>query len=188
MNNFWAYIFLILFAGSTDYLQSQTTNFTITPSNVGFIQKGTTIGEVLSMYPTDLIQKKIGVDEFGEPYYDDYEIYDSTGTHLLTLTPERQNKMSSKVNRVLIVDSSFRTENDIGINSTYSDLIKFSSISDYQPTMDHIVLIVNSLNTSFSISKKDLEPGWWNEEKKDINPTKIPGHSKLLNVVVWWEN
>lgn len=188
MKIIWTYIFLAILVGNPDFLQAQTSNHTITPSSVWVFQKGATIGEVLSMYPADLIHKTIGTDEFGEPYYDNYEIYDSTGTHLLTLTPERQNKMTSKINRVLIVDSRFRTENGIGINSTYSDLLNFCTVTDYQPTIERIVLIVDSLNASFSISKKDLKPGWWDENEKDINPSKVPGDSKILGLTVWWKN
>ncbi len=171
-----------------NFIQAQTSNYSITPSSVWIFEKGITIGEVLSIYPSDLIKKKIGTDEFGEPYYDDYEIYDSTNTHLLTLTPKRQNRMSSNIDRVMIVDNRFRTNDGVGMNSTYADLLKFSTVNDYQPDMNHIVLVVDSLNSSFSISKKGLDPGWWDEKKEDIDPSKIPTHSKLVDVVVWWKN
>lgn len=96
--------------------------------------------------------------------------------------------MSSKINRVWVIDSRFRTENGIRIKPTYSDLLKICTVTDYQPTMEQIVLIVDSLNASFSISKKNLEPSWWDENKKDINPSKIPGDSKILGLTVWWKN
>ena len=165
---------------------SQEETYLITPSKVGLISKGMTVSNIVEVIPENQIQKKIGYGEFPDDTYDDYEVYDSLGNHILTVTPKTQNDSTSKINRILIVSPRCRTKEGIDLNSTYSELLKSYSVDEYSPDMEHVVLTVNSLNAWFSIKKTELEADWWNEEKKEVDITKIPPESRFESISIWW--
>ncbi len=162
-------------------------SFLITENSVGIFNKGMTISKVIQLIPEKQIKKKIGYGEFEEDTYDDYEIYDEYNRHLVTLTPLIQNNLNSTINRILIIDHRFKTESGISVNSTYSELLKLFKVSDYSPDIKHVVLSVGQLGAWFSIRKTELEQGWWNEESKKINKSKIPSDSHFDSFVIWWK-
>ena len=170
----------------TGITKSQEKTYLIAPNRVGVISKGMTVNDVIKVIPKDQIQKKIGYGEFLNDTYDDYEIYDSLGNHILTITPKTQSDSSSKINRVLIVSSRCQTKEGIGLNSTYSELLKSYPVEDYAPDMEHVVLTVDSLNARFSIKKTELETNWWNKERKEIDINKIPSESRFDSISIWW--
>lgn len=165
---------------------SQVDSFLITPTHVGLFNKGMTIQEAMSLFPKQQVVQKRGYGEFEDDIYYDYQFYDPQNNHLLTLTPTMSMDMKQKINRVLIIDSRFRTNKKISLKSTYADLKKQYEVINYSPDMDHIVLTVDELNAWLSISKDYLEKGWWNEKEKKINPDKIPADAKFDSFVIWW--
>lgn len=162
-------------------------SFLITENSVGIFKRGMTINEVIEIIPEKQIKKKIGFGEFQDDTYDDYEIYDSKNTHLLTITPKIQYDLNSTINRVKIVDSRFKTESGIGIESTYDELLHEFEISDYSPDIEHIVLNVQQLNVWLSIKKTELNQEWWNEKTKKIDISKIPGDAQFDSFITWWK-
>ncbi|MGB3851898.1 MAG: hypothetical protein WA958_18155 [Tunicatimonas sp.] len=169
-----------------DITKTQEKSYLITSDQVGLFTRQMTIGEIIKLLPKNQVQKKIGYGEFPDDTYDDYEIYDNVGSHLLTVTPKIQNDLTSKINRVLIVSPQYQTKEGIGLNSTYSDLLASYSIKDYAPTIKHITLTVDSLNAWFNVSKAELEAGWWDEEKKEVDRTKISPDAVFDSIAIWW--
>lgn len=54
------------------------------------------------------------------------------------------------------------------------------------PDLEHIVLSVGQIGAWFSINKSELEEGWWDEEEKKIDKTKIPAGSRFDSFIIWW--
>lgn len=160
-------------------------NFHISENRVGIFSKGMTIADLYNTIPKEQIKKKVGYGEFADDTYDDYEIYDSDGKKLLIVTPEQNGNTASKINRVSIVDSRFKTTEKIGLGSTFGALAKNYTMDDISPIMDHILLEIGHINARFTINKTELKDGWWNEKRIDIS--KIPDTAKFDEIVIWWD-
>lgn len=160
-------------------------NFHISENRVGIFSKGMTINDVYNSIPKEQIKKTVGYGEFADDTYDDYEIYDSNGKKILILTPKQNGNTNSKIYRISILDSRFRTTEKIGLNSTFGDLKQYYVTDKISPDMEHIILDVNHINAWFSIKKSELEQGWWNGN--GIDKTKIPDNAKFDGITIWWK-
>ncbi|WP_072965179.1 hypothetical protein [Flavobacterium aquidurense] len=72
-------------------------DFLVTENNVGVFKKGMTVKEVLDIVPKVHIKKVVDKDNY-ENSYDDYQYFDTSKTHLLTLTPTIRDDIQSKIN------------------------------------------------------------------------------------------
>ncbi|WP_282074098.1 hypothetical protein [Polaribacter atrinae] len=160
-------------------------NFHISANRVGIFSKGMTINDVYNSIPKKQIKKTVGYGEFADDTYDDYEIYDSNMKKILVLTPKQNGNTNSKINRISVLDSRFRTTEKIGLNSTFGDLKQYYATDKISPDMEHIVLDVNHINAWFSIKKSELDEGWWNGN--GIDKTKIPDNAKFDGITIWWK-
>ena len=161
-------------------------DFLVTENNVGVFKKGMSVKDVLDIIPKVQINKVVDKDDY-ENSYDDYQYFDTNKTHLLTLTPTIQDDIQSKINRILILDNRFKTNKNIGLGSTYADLKNNYTITDIEPDLEHIVLTIGELNAWFSINKKQLLDNWWDENKKQIDVSKIPDTATFDTFVIWWK-
>ncbi len=158
----------------------------ITKNSIGVFNDKNTIWEVLQTLPNTQINKKIGKGEFADDIYDDYEIYNNYNKLLFTITPKDTAKVDEKINRVLVNSPFFKTEKGINKNSTYKNIKETYTITKIEPTREHIVLILDEINASFTISKTKLKKGWWNDKTKTINENKIPLNAQIDDFVLWW--
>ncbi len=164
-----------------DYIKN-----TITADNIGIVTTSTTIEDILHTIPLTQLHKKIGRGEFADDIYDDYEIWTRNNQHLFTLTPKKAGDSQQKVERVLIQSPFFKTARGIHCNSTYQDIDNAYTITEILPDMEHIIVIVDEINASFSIPKTELPEGWWNDTAKTVNRNKIPADAQIDNFVLWW--
>jgi len=169
-------------AGSYEF-----SDFTVTSSSVGPIKKGMTISDVMNILPKSQIKKVIGYGEFLEDEYDDFEVYDLLGKHILTITPHGRNNLNSKINRIHILDSRFQTETKLGLGSTYQSIKKNYPILKAQPAMDVIVLSIDEINAWMSIKKNLLTKGWYDQDNNKVNLSKIPPEATTSLFVIWWK-
>lgn len=165
---------------------TEKADFLVTENNVSVFKKGMSVKDVLDIIPKVQIKKVVDKDDY-ENSYDDYQYFDTNKTHLLTLTPTIQDDIQSKINRILILDNRFKTNKNIGLGSTYADLKNNYKITDIAPDLEHIVLTVGELNAWFSINKKQLLENWWDENKKQIDISKIPDTATFDTFVIWWK-
>ncbi|MCG8220938.1 copper resistance protein NlpE N-terminal domain-containing protein [Tenacibaculum finnmarkense genomovar finnmarkense] len=184
--NFEDRFYMMRYCGGGGSLAGKYLKNTVTASSIGGFNKQNTIMEVLQILPNVQIQKKIGKGEFAEDVYDDYEIYNHNNQLLFSLTPKNTGDVHQKINRVLINSPFFKTEKGINTNSTYGDIKNAYTVNKIEPTREHIFLIVDELNASFSISKNKLKKDWWNDKTKTVNENKILLNTQIDNIVLWW--
>ncbi len=165
---------------------ADNADFLVTENSVGVLKNGMTVKDVLDITPKTQIIKVVDKDDY-ENSYDDYQYFDKNNNHLLTLTPTIQDDTQSKINRILILDKRFKTNKNIGLGSTYFDLKSNYKITDIAPDLEHIVLTVGELNAWFSINKNQLLDNWWDENKKQIDSSKIPNTATFDTFVIWWK-
>ena len=161
--------------------------FLVTSNQVGMLNKGMTIQDVMKIVPEKQIKKVVGYGEFGDPEYDDYEIYSAKGKHLLTITPFGINDLTKRINRVLIIDKRFKTTSGIGIGSSYIQIKEAYPNLTVSPDMDVIDLDITELNAWMSINKKLLPTDWWDNKNKRVDLKKIPLDAVTSTFIIWWK-
>ncbi len=159
---------------------------TIAAGRLGVFTSTTTIAEVLQALPLAQIEKKVGRGEFKDDLYDDYQIYTRDNRHLLTLTPKETGSVQQKIDRVLVKSPFFATAKGIHCGSTYHDIKKAYTITRVEPTREHIVLVVDEIQASFTIPKTVLRKGWWNARTKTVDQSKIPDDAQVESFILWW--
>ena len=103
----WILLFFAILTISCAYKPVDNTDFLVTENSVGIFKKGMTVKDVLDIVPKTQILKVVDKDDY-ENSYDDYQYFDKSKTHLLTLTPTMQDDTQSKINRILILDKRFK--------------------------------------------------------------------------------
>ncbi len=177
---------MMLYCGGGSSLAGKYIKNSITDKNIGIFNTSTTIKEVLHTLPLTQIHKKTGTGEFKDDVYDDYEIYTHNNEHLFTLTPKDTGRIEQKINRVLVKSPFLKTEKGIHCKSTYKEIKNAYTINKIVPVREHILLIVDDINANFSISKKKLRKGWWNNKTKTVNANKIPSNATIDTFILWW--
>lgn len=179
-------LFFALLTISCAYMPVDNLDFLVTENSVGIFKNGMTVEGVLNIVPKAQIKKVVDKDGY-ENSYDDYLYFDKSKIHLLTLTTTLQDNSQSKINRILILDKRFKTHKKIGLGSTYSELKKNYKITDIGSDLEHIVVTVEELNAWFTINKNQLLDNWWDENKKQIDSSKIPDAATFDTFVIWWK-
>jgi hypothetical protein len=188
MGRFRTFGYLLLFLCSAcvfarDY---EFANFLVSQSFVGPIKKGMSVRDVMEFLPDRQIKKVVGHGEFAEDEYDDYEIYDSSGKHILTITPVSRNDLDQKISRIEILDTRFKTDAKIGLGSSYGEIIKRYAKVDASPDIEVIVLQLPKINAWMSIDKNKLSEDWWDNSRKHVDLNRIPLEARTGSFVIWW--
>jgi len=162
------------------------SHWLVKPGQVGLITKDMSIRELIELLPEKQIEKVKGKGEFVGDEYDDYKIFDYKATHLLTITPEKNADLASKIQSIQIIDPRFKIEEGIGINSTHAELKAKLLVINYTPDTENIQINLKGNGTRFSIAKSELKEGWWDEDKMEIDRSKIPASAKITGFVIDW--
>ncbi|MBE7630360.1 copper resistance protein NlpE [Tenacibaculum piscium] len=185
--NFEERFSMMSYCGGGASLAGKYFKNTITSNNIGVFNSQTSINEVLHTVPFAQVHKKVGSGEYIGDIYDDYEIFTQNHKLLYTLTPKDTAKTEQKINRILVNSPFFKTNKGINVKSTYGDIKKAYTVNEIVPTREHIVLTVDEINASFSISKNKLQKGWWNDKSKMVNENKIPLSTQVDGFFLWWK-
>jgi|GEM_PF-1675556 len=160
-------------------------NFWISKHKVGIFSKRMSIADVYDIIPKEQIKRTKGVGEFAEDIFDVFEIYDANGEIVVVLVPEIYGDDNSKIRVVHIEDKRFETVKGIGLNSTFGELAAAHAIDELSPDLEHIVVEIKTINTSFAISKTELQEGWF-VTGKGIDESKIPNTAKFDSLAIVW--
>lgn len=161
-------------------------NFQVTELAVGPIKKGMTVQDVLDLLPEKQINKVLGNGEFLGDEYDDYEIHDEFGKHVLTITPREKDNLKELIVRVAIVDQRFTTTLNVGLDTSYGMIHKMYPNLTVTPDIGSVVISLDDINAWMSIDKKQLPDDWWDEKNKRVNLHKIPLNAKIQSFGVEW--
>ena len=124
--------------------QKEQDPFLISKQNIGLLTDSTQVKAIDVVYANDSIVKRVGGDEFTGAI-NDIEIYSKDGKQLLALTPSEALDSTATINTIKILDSRFKTDKNITINSTFKDIKDNYRISGIQNTITNIVVFVNDI-------------------------------------------
>ncbi len=160
---------------------------TITKNSIGDITSEMTLEDIFKRVPAAQIELKEEQGEFADDKYDVYTIYTRYFEPLLSISPKKRADMKQRVNRVIVLNPLFHTEQGITTASTFGDIKQAYSITRIEPDKKDIVVVVDDLRASFSIPKSKLPSTWWDEKTKTVNSSQIPSSAPIRNFVLRWE-
>ena len=193
MKQFWVLCAILIAIAGCKQKQEDTSSipeaeqaFLITANQVGDIQRGTTVHQLRSLFPSRQIKASRVEGGYFNQVIDNYDIYSSEGRLLLTVTPEIANDTSAMISQIVIRDTLFKTAQGIGLNSSLKDIRgKYHNLK-YTPTANQIVVSVPRISTNFLIDKHALDDSWWNDITQEVMPENIPDSARLTGIVVYW--
>lgn len=159
---------------------------TITKNSIGDITSEMTLEDILKRVPAAQIELK-EEGEFADDKYDVYTIYTRYFEPLLSISLKKYADMKQRVNRVIVLNPLFHTEQDITTASTFGDIKQAYSITRIEPDKKDIVVVVDDLRASFSIPKSKLPATWWDKKTKTVNSSQIPSSAPIRRFILRWE-
>lgn len=176
---------LIIFTIAFQSCQKEQDPFLISKQNIGLLTDSTQVKFIESIYVNDSVVKRVGGDEFTGAI-NDIEIYSKDGKQLLALTPSEALDSTATINTIKILDSRFKTEKNITINSTFKDIKDNYTISGIQNTITNVVVFVNDINAFFTIDKKNLPGELRFNTSAKIEAINIPDDARIKYFMIGW--
>jgi len=112
------------------------------------------------------------------------KVFEKGGKHLLTLTPTADSIPT--VENVSIEDIRFKTENGIGLQSTFMDIQSNYEIKKIVTTIKSVVIFPKGSNLYFTIDKEEL-PSNLRYTMETIDAVQIPDDAKIKYLMLGWD-
>lgn len=185
MRNITALVILCLgFVSIQCEQKPKDTTFLITKSSIGKLDKSSLTRDLEIIYEQDSIVKdtaKLSVG-FGAKKID---IFEKGGNHLLSLTPSSDSIPS--IENVRIQDSRFKTEMDIGLNSTFKEIKDKYRFRKILTSTNNIIVFIKNSDLYFTIDKAELPSSLRYASSVNIEAVQIPDEAKIKYMMLGWE-
>jgi len=173
---------VILFA----FLQCKKEhNFTIAKDQVGKVTALTQVHELKEIFAKDSLVANLGEGDFANAEFDEYLVYNKEGKHLLTMVSKEQHDSTSVIDNVQIFDERYKTLKGLNLSSVFKDIVGEYTINKVESTFTTAVLIIDELNVTIAIDKKELGIKEFGIEK--IRLDQIPDMAKIKYFTVWFD-
>ncbi|WP_136464990.1 hypothetical protein [Flagellimonas onchidii] len=155
------------------------TSFLITESSVGPLLNSSAVEDLEKVFINDSI-----VRDSVDPKKGKIHVYRKNGTHLLTVTPGSDSIPT--IENVRILDSRYKTDNGISLNSTFEDIQNNYTIKKIVTTLNSIVIFPKESNLYFTLDKEEL-PSNLRYTSSKIEAVQIPSTAKIKYLMLGWE-
>ena len=125
--------------------------FLIEKHHIGMLTDSTKVMELDSIFVNDSVVRYIAGDEFAGAV-NTIEVFEKGGNKLLDLSPKEALDSTSVISSVRVMDERYKTEKNISVLSTFKDIKEAYKISKIDNLINSIVVSVNEINASFTIS------------------------------------
>lgn len=176
------FIVLISFCSSC---KKEIDPFLVSKQNIGLLNDSTQVKDLEAIFINDSIVKYIRGDEF-TGNFNDINIYEKGGKHLLVLTPSQSLDSTSTIKDIKIVDNRYKSTKGLTVNSTFKTIKNNYTISGIQNTLRNIIVSVNDINAYFTIDKEELPAGLRFDMNLKIEAIQIPDDAKIKNFYLYW--
>ncbi len=160
-------------------------NFTIAKDQIGKVTSLTQVHELKEIFAKDSLVANLGEGDFANAEFDEYLVYDKKGKHLLTLVSKEQHDSTSVIDNVQIFDERYKTAKGLHLSSVFKDIIGEYSVDKVESTFTTAVLIIDELNVTIAIDKKELGINDFGVEK--IRLDQIPDMAKIKYFTIWFD-
>lgn len=157
--------------------------YIITKDRIGKLTKDTQVSELDSIFKNDSIVNKEPSGEFSSR--NEIYIYKKGGEEMLRLKPKAAFEESSKISRIRVMDTIFKTEEGIGLNSNFKDIKKHYEISRVENTLRNGMVFIDELNFYGDVDKKDIDEP--TDMEAEIKPAQIKDNAKMKRLWIEWK-
>ena len=176
---FWLIITaLLLVQCKTD----KANPFEIGPGHVGRLYKKTPVSQLDSIFANDSIIRDTSRLKMGSG--GSIEVYEKGGKALLSLSATTDSL--PVVENIRILDPRFKTEEGVGLQSTYGEIRKHYEIRKVITSMNNILILLKGSDLYFTISRSEL-PEDLRYTTGSIEEVQIPDAAKIKYMMVGWE-
>ena len=153
----------------------------IEKSQLGKINKSTSIEELDKMFKNDSIEKL----PKGEELTRQYSVFGVDSKPILVFVTKLENDSIKGLELVKIYSDSYLTEKGISTASTFGEVSENYSINKIEPSFSSAILFIDEINATISLNKKDL-----NLDEFDMRPIRqdqIPDEASINYITLWFE-
>lgn len=179
-----SFLFTILILIIVSSCKEEQNPFQITKHNIGLLTDSTQVKDLKTIYINDSLVNYNSNDFTG--IINDIDVFDNYGKKLLSISPRQPNDSTSYIQSVRINDSRFQTEKKLSILSTFKDINNNYKITRIDNLINTIVISVNEINASFTISKEELPANLRFDRALKIEATHIPDNAKIKYFFLNW--
>jgi hypothetical protein len=175
------YIKVLLFAIVLASCAKDEKNL-IAKNQLGVLTNTTKFSEIESLFDKDSVvftQKK-GV--FGRGVKNASQIikiYDTSGQNLLVINPLKVSDSLIKIKDIRIFSEKFKTDNGIGLGSSFSELKKYHDVSNIQSSLKSVIVSLDELNALVSFDREVLPGDVRFDIEAEVKPIMIPDDAKI---------
>lgn len=179
------YIFISIIAFSLIGCNRIEKKFLVTNNSVGELNKNNKTSQLDSIYAKDSLVKSASDGEFRYASQERFSIFEKNGEkkQLLELTPTQIDESKNQyIANVQIMDTRFKTEDGISLESTFADIKKVYSDFDFEQSLTTVVVMPKNSNLYFAFDKSDLIASITG----DFTINDIPDTAKVKRLMVSW--
>ena len=159
--------------------------FEIGKQHLGLLTDSTQVKDLKSVFANDSLVTFISGDEFSGSK-NNIDVFEKGGKKLLVLTPEQVLDSTSVIESIQIIDPRYKTDKGISTLSTFKDISSTYKISKINNIINSVLIIVNELNASFVIDKKELPANLRFNMDIKIEAAHIPDNAKIKYFFLNW--
>ncbi|NNC69394.1 MAG: hypothetical protein HKN90_01070 [Flavobacteriaceae bacterium] len=157
----------------------------IAKGQLGMLTSTTQVNELEAIFAKDSVVANLGEGDFANAEYDEYQVFEKGGKHLLTLIPKEQHDTTSTIESIQIYDKRYKTVKGLNLSSTFKDIIENYTVNKVESTFSSAVLFVDELNVTIAIDKKDI--GIREFGIQDVRLDQIPDLAKIKYFTLWFD-
>lgn len=176
-----SFFFFVVISCKTEKQEIKQDYFEIKKHRVGVITDTTQIKDLNVIFFNDSIVNYKEDDSFVGGI-NTYDIFENRGNPLLSVVPNEALDSSSTINFVEIKDPRYKTQKGISTLSTFKDLKNAYVISEFRNTLNAIELVINEIDATFIIHKKELLTTF--DYGVEIDSTQLPDNSKFSSFII----
>jgi hypothetical protein len=160
--------------------------FQISKQHVGLLTDSTQVKDLKAIFSNDSVVDRLYDTEFSFNRTN-IDVFDKTGTLLLTLTPKKAQDSTSTIETIKVLDPRFKTDKGLNTKSTFGDIKNNYKISSIQNTIKNVVVFVNDINAFFTIAKSELPAELQFDMNLEIDAVQIPEKAKIKYFMIGWQ-
>lgn len=176
-------IFAVFVLALTHSCAEKDTTFVITENSIGSLTKTSEVAALTDIFSQDSIVKDTLSSKIGA-IPKKIRIFEKGGLPLLQLTPNKDS--IATIENIQILDPRYKTENGIGLASTFKDIQANYTIKKVVTTINSVVVFPKNSPLYFTIDKSEL-PSNLRYTASTIEAVQIPDEAKIKFLMMGWD-
>lgn len=165
--------------------KDENSKFLIGKDTIGALQKSSTSEALETLFAGDSVVRDSSAIKLGG-LSGRIRVYEKGGALLLTLLPAGDSL--GHIENVRIEDPRFRTENGVGLSSSFGDIKKNFTIRKIVTSRNNIVIFPKESDLYFTIGREELPASLRFNTEVQIEEVQIPDQARIKYLMAGWEH